>query len=214
MLQCVRSGAAGRLASRRRWRLLHFRCRSNCGNFERGVSIKLAGSVASFGSVFLRKTLRSVKPLQGFRWRITEISLNFWGTLLHLDRPTTIAQSGYISTLDGWRAIAVMLVIGSHSITMLDNNGTRPALILRSFFEHTGYGVDIFFALSGFLISNILLREKKNTSSVDLTRFYIRRAFRVPSPYRLLPNGVFYPTSSRYLSRGPKSRYYWIVVIC
>ncbi len=75
-----------------------------------------------------------------------------------------------------------MLVIGSHSFTMLENNGTRPALILRSFFDHTGYGVDIFFALSGFLISSILLREKESTASVDLTWFYIRRVFRILPP--------------------------------
>lgn len=73
-----------------------------------------------------------------------------------LDRPTRATQRGYIATLDGWRAIAIGLVISSHSIPMLQNNGSRPALLLATLFEHQGYGVDIFFALSGFSLRSVV----------------------------------------------------------
>jgi peptidoglycan/LPS O-acetylase OafA/YrhL len=88
----------------------------------------------------------------------------------------------YIPTLDGWRAIAIALVIGGHSQVMLLHNGSRPAHLLRAFFKHTGYGVDVFFALSGYLICTLLLREKQRTHTISLARFYIRRAFRILPP--------------------------------
>ncbi|MEH3121775.1 MAG: hypothetical protein PGN16_07305, partial [Sphingomonas phyllosphaerae] len=37
----------------------------------------------------------------------------------HEPRPKTARDSGYLPTLDGWRAIAVSLVIGSHSVSMI-----------------------------------------------------------------------------------------------
>lgn len=41
------------------------------------------------------------------------------------------------------------------------------------------HGVAIFFVLSGFLITNLLLREQEETGTVNLGRFYLRRAFRL-----------------------------------
>lgn len=40
-------------------------------------------------------------------------------------------------------------------------------------------GVDVFFALSGFLITSLLLKEADLTQGIDLKRFYIRRALRL-----------------------------------
>ena len=80
-------------------------------------------------------------------------------------------QRRSISTLDGWRAIAVLLVIASHSQTMLLNNGSSIAHALAVLVSHAGYGVDIFFALSGFLITTLLLQEKKAAGSINLKAF-------------------------------------------
>lgn len=96
--------------------------------------------------------------------------------------PRKKTESAYIPTLDGWRAIAVSLVIAAHSAPMLANNGSRLALLLRSFVTHAGYGVDIFFALSGFLICSLLLREKERMNTISLSRFYVRRVFRILPP--------------------------------
>ena len=56
----------------------------------------------------------------------------------------------YIPTLDGWRAIAVLLIVGAHAVpalAMQDNLIARP---LATLFRHAGYGVDVFFAISGY----------------------------------------------------------------
>ena len=91
-------------------------------------------------------------------------------------------RAAYIPTLDGWRALAVSLVIGEHSYNMLMNNGSRAARLLVALFTHGGYGVDIFFGLSGFLIGTLLLREKQRTGSISLSSFYLRRSFRILPP--------------------------------
>ena len=88
----------------------------------------------------------------------------------------------YIPTLNGWRAVAITLVIGAHSITMLQNSGTKIGSFLAAYLSHAGYGVDVFFAISGYLICTLLLQEKAREGSISLGAFYIRRAFRILPP--------------------------------
>ena len=67
--------------------------------------------------------------------------------------------------LDGLRALAVLLVIASH----------LPVPHLTG-----GWiGVDVFFVLSGYLITSILVREFERTSTIALGRFYLRRVLRL-----------------------------------
>jgi peptidoglycan/LPS O-acetylase OafA/YrhL len=94
----------------------------------------------------------------------------------------TRKRSNYIPTLDGWRAIAIVLVILAHCRPMFIRSGTHAGVLLASVVEHAGYGVDIFFSLSGFLICTLLLQEKRLEGTIDLKRFYIRRCFRILPP--------------------------------
>jgi peptidoglycan/LPS O-acetylase OafA/YrhL len=71
---------------------------------------------------------------------------------------------GYVPALDGLRGIAVLIVIAFH-YTGKPFGG--------------GYGVDLFFVLSGFLITTLLLEERFAKGSIDLGRFYLRRARRL-----------------------------------
>ena len=80
--------------------------------------------------------------------------------------------SGHLPTLDGWRGIAVLMVIVYHGL------GSGYAV----FKPLGGIGVSIFFALSGLLICNRLLVEYDRTGRLDLRGFYIRRAFRILPP--------------------------------
>lgn len=77
-----------------------------------------------------------------------------------------------IPSLDGLRAISITLVILSHLVkwkhVSLDVIGSYGAL-----------GVFIFFVLSGYLITNLLLGEYARTGTVSLRDFYVRRAFRI-----------------------------------
>jgi peptidoglycan/LPS O-acetylase OafA/YrhL len=84
----------------------------------------------------------------------------------------------YLPTLDGWRAIAVIAVILAHSSGTLSELGLGDETIKLI----TPYGrlaVSLFFALSGFLICNQLLREFSKNDSISLKSFYIRRSFRI-----------------------------------
>jgi peptidoglycan/LPS O-acetylase OafA/YrhL len=73
------------------------------------------------------------------------------------------AGLGYRPALDGVRGIAILTVMFHHLRTI-----------------RGGYlGVDVFFVLSGFLITAILLNEWDRTGSISLKRFYLRRALRL-----------------------------------
>ena len=93
-------------------------------------------------------------------------------TLRVIDRELTeILHAKVISGLDALRALAVALVLADHYLIMDHLFGTHPNL---------GWlGVMIFFVLSGFLITSILLREHEATGSISLRDFYRRRAFRI-----------------------------------
>lgn len=73
---------------------------------------------------------------------------------------------GYVPALDGLRAIAVALVVAFHY--------TGGAIPLGG-----GYGVDLFFVLSGFLITTLLLEEREANGRIRLGGFYLRRARRL-----------------------------------
>lgn len=89
--------------------------------------------------------------------------------------------SGYVPGLDGLRAIAVLAVIAYH---------------LRYGWASGGFlGVDLFFVLSGYLITSLLLRERLHTGRLALGNFYARRARRLyPAVALLLVAVVVYAT--------------------
>jgi peptidoglycan/LPS O-acetylase OafA/YrhL len=67
--------------------------------------------------------------------------------------------------IEGLRAVAVSLVVLSHSGVALFAGGY--------------IGVDVFFVISGFLITSLLLRELDTTGRISIRRFYARRALRL-----------------------------------
>jgi peptidoglycan/LPS O-acetylase OafA/YrhL len=83
-------------------------------------------------------------------------------------------QANYIPTLDGWRAVAVLMVIGYH--------GTPAGMPWHHFFDYGARGVNIFFGISGFLICSRLLDEERRDGKISLKTFYLRRAFRILPP--------------------------------
>jgi peptidoglycan/LPS O-acetylase OafA/YrhL len=79
-----------------------------------------------------------------------------------------------IPSLDGLRAISVSLVLFGH----LARAGHTPS----SMSVYAGAGVQMFFVISGYLITTILLKEHHRTATIDLRQFYIRRAYRILPP--------------------------------
>ena len=82
--------------------------------------------------------------------------------------------------LDGWRAIAISLVLWHH--LTFGFYGAENAYYSQSASQLGAFGVDIFFGLSGLLITALLLREHRRKGSISLAGFYTRRAFRILPP--------------------------------
>jgi peptidoglycan/LPS O-acetylase OafA/YrhL len=96
------------------------------------------------------------------------------------------ASARYVPTLDGWRAVAIGAVILSHGKdTLFGPDGLVPSAGARSAAAWGRLGVDLFFAISGFLITGRLLAEAERDGRFRLGRFYARRAFRILPPYLL-----------------------------
>jgi peptidoglycan/LPS O-acetylase OafA/YrhL len=83
----------------------------------------------------------------------------------------------HISALDGLRAFAIIAVILHHCGEYYLLQDSAPSSPLRAFVENLGSGVDLFFALSGFLITGILLDSMRRPHF--FTRFYWRRGLRI-----------------------------------
>jgi peptidoglycan/LPS O-acetylase OafA/YrhL len=79
---------------------------------------------------------------------------------------------GYRPVLDGVRAIAILGVLGVH--------------VHLPFVWGGGYGVDLFFVLSGCLISILLLQEWDVYGRINIKKFYLRRTFRLMPPLFVL----------------------------
>src|SRR5438105_3241970 len=84
-----------------------------------------------------------------------------------------------IPLLDGWRAIAIALVLAHHIGQSLS---TSEAAYDSDVTRYGAFGVDIFFGLSGLLITRLLLEQYNSSGSFGLREFYIRRAFRILPP--------------------------------
>ena len=86
--------------------------------------------------------------------------------------PQTTFRLGHRPALDGVRGLAVSFVFLFHLSQFAFQ--FKPTLIAAGFL-----GVDIFFVLSGFLITCLLLEEWDNSGDISLWRFYARRFFRL-----------------------------------
>lgn len=87
-----------------------------------------------------------------------------------------------IPSLDGLRGVSITLVLLSHwAWSYTDGGGAATAL--RDNLGHLArIGVSVFFVISGFLITRLMLAEKEQTGQINLRDFYIRRALRILPP--------------------------------
>lgn len=82
----------------------------------------------------------------------------------------------YWPALDGLRALAILPVVAFHAMHHRGGLWGLGAL-----------GVELFFAISGFLITSLLLRERRATGHISLPQFYLRRSLRIfPLYYAVL----------------------------
>ena len=74
-------------------------------------------------------------------------------------------QAGFVAELEGLRGVAILLVVLFHAHLLGGPSGF--------------VGVDVFFVLSGFLITALLVRELEERGRINLSAFYVRRARRI-----------------------------------
>ncbi|MEZ6197855.1 MAG: acyltransferase [Planctomycetota bacterium] len=85
----------------------------------------------------------------------------------------------HFGSLDGLRAFSILAVLWHHG---LSRQGEVEGLASRGY-----HGVGLFFAISGFLISTLLLRERESRGRIDFRAFFMRRALRIfPLYYAVL----------------------------
>lgn len=94
----------------------------------------------------------------------------------------------YFPSLNGLRAVSIILVVIYHSALSLPYlDAYYPTRLLNHLLHNGQLGVDIFFLISGFLITSLLLHEEELTGKISLKNFYVRRILRIfPAYYFLL----------------------------
>lgn len=98
--------------------------------------------------------------------------------------------------LDILRFIAVLLVVFRHL-----EPWERDSSLIKIVQTGGWVGVDLFFVISGFLISSLLFKELSQTQSVELKRFLIRRGFKIYPPFWV--STIFSILIFKWVEQGP-----------
>jgi len=125
-------------------------------------------------------------------------------------RSIYMRRASNYASIDGIRALSILLVLIFHTffVYQLSHPIETPASIINELGSWWGWalngdkGVDVFFVMSGFLISGILFRQIDKSGHMDLKNFYIRRYLRLTPAY-------YFTLTVYWLLNGPNSEYIW-----
>ena len=98
------------------------------------------------------------------------------GVIATSDEKLSWLKRGHVPSLDGLRGVSVLLVCFCHGAATY---GSPVSSRLYPLAAWGGIGVDVFFVISGFIITLLLLRERDRTGSVSIRCFYLRRLLRI-----------------------------------
>ena len=96
--------------------------------------------------------------------------------VISLAKSASPAKSNRIPSLDGLRAISIAFVILGH---VYETPGYPKNAVTKFLMGYSHFGVQVFFVISGFLITTLLLKETEKTGRINLLDFYKRRALRI-----------------------------------
>ncbi len=119
--------------------------------------------------------------------------------------PARLSRTFYQPELDILRFFAFLMVFVNHLLphSLRFYGGTHisrtAARVVIAFGNAGGFGVNLFFVLSAFLITSLLVRERELTGTIDLRAFYVRRVLRIWPLYFL---AVTIAVLWRYVDRG------------
>lgn len=124
----------------------------------------------------------------------------------------------YFPNLDGLRFIGALSIIVFHIDTLKPEQGMPVIRYLYHFHSLGALSVSMFFVLSGFLITYLLLREKEEKGTINLKEFYKRRILRIwPLYYFIIGLGFFILPHinsllcSDYINHA--GHYWWLTLI-
>ena len=102
----------------------------------------------------------------------------FFCPLLHHMSPVSAPPSRRIPSLDGLRAVSILLVLLNHAT---ESSGWKPGTAFPwvDFVFNARLGVMLFFGISGFIITYLLAREIQSTGTINLRGYYKRRILRI-----------------------------------
>jgi len=92
-----------------------------------------------------------------------------------------ISRTRMLPSLNGWRGVSILLVLGSHLTMVWGWPWRRNDLFIK--FCDGDLGVRIFFTISGFLITWLMVTEEQKSGAISLKHFYIRRSLRILPVY-------------------------------
>jgi len=115
------------------------------------------------------------------------------------------ARDHRLPGLDGLRALAVLMVV-FHHLCSQGALGRWPAL--QVMLQQGSFGVQIFFVLSGFLITWLLLKEESRSGTIDIARFYFRRSLRILPPAFFYLAVILFLTVAGVLAVGTRDLLY------
>jgi peptidoglycan/LPS O-acetylase OafA/YrhL len=118
-------------------------------------------------------------------------------------------------SINGLRAISILLVIMHHLViqqylpTSFLGTGLVP-IYLSTLLQNGHLGVNIFFVISGFLITSLMQQEEAGNKSISLKKFYIRRTLRIFPAYFFLLLVYFFLQLFNYIKISNAS---WLTAI-
>ena len=113
-----------------------------------------------------------------------------------------------IPAFDGLRGIAVLFVVVGHARNCFIDPQERTLWWSTLLIGNSTFGVMLFFVLSGYLITGLLLSEQKKWGSISLPAFYMRRSLRIVPAFvtfliviaALMHQGAIHISVNRFLS--------------
>ena len=112
----------------------------------------------------------TTRPLSGFEDDVLQSDA----------RERRFATLRRIPSLDGLRAISIFLVVALHTLQRYSVH--HPVSYTWRAVFNGSLGVSIFFVISGYLITSLLLKEHGGRGSISLSGFFVKRAFRILPP--------------------------------
>ena len=114
-------------------------------------------------------------------------------------------QHNRIPSLDGLRCIAVSLVLFSH---LLGTRGFFSPPKTSFLYAFGNLGVQVFFVISGYLITHLLLSELQRSDKIHLGTFYFRRTLRIFPPCYFMIGGLVLLTAAGWNALTPKDAFH------